>query len=718
MHTPKLINKALDKASALLSMAVAVLSLAVMAACSDVSIADEPVEVPEPGTDVEVTAGFYITVGDIAGGNGGASRSTVSRAPSAGYDPGVGYENYFDIEGGDYKFLFFTGEDEGTDAKFITEMEVTSVIPVQFTQYSKTYKVTGSVPQRLLTTSSFRVMVLANWKQYPTFESGVTTIDAACSDANAMFSYTADCVKLDSDHIIPLYGIQRFDKVQFNALDYTDLGTIHLLRAYAKVDVQMPEDEARWRLKSVELTRWHDGGYKAPLGVYDRSDYVKDAYDLDYTGNPSVITGTKTDLKFIDVNKDGTLYRAYVPEFRNITTPGGTPLAERTQIRVQFYDKNTGFDSYLEPRYIDFKYYDAPEAHPEWKDKHFNVMRNYWYKFTINKGDETTDLKIKVDVQPYSSVELDPMFGLERDPIDGYIILKKNIIDGNPDQPTFMYDDRFGDYYDFQKYMLQSNYGEQITRLTDEEKIGNLAKLKGDIWVIKRANGQHDGIGSASAKPSLLYDASTGMYFDFDGTALNLVYSNKVLFGGDTKEPLDVMPDSVTEVDRDFQHNDMALLRGESDRVAVYYDFSDAKYKGATDFDLMIDNEYPREILEKHHNGWIEVKPYQAMMQKWVTSGLITDADKANVKPMYFNIYTKRFYDTEFYSLHSPGYEVKYFVDSPFVALVKGEVTVYYNRVTGEYKNAATASGSVIPRPNDLRESRVPLPAKLQNIKN
>ena len=55
-----------------------------------------------------------------------------------------------------------------------------------------------------------------------------------------------------------------------------------------------------------------------------------------------------------------------------------------------------------------------------------------------------TDISLTVDVQPFASVELDAGFGLERDPINGYIILKKDS-DG---VGTFYYDDVNDEYYD------------------------------------------------------------------------------------------------------------------------------------------------------------------------------------------------------------------------------------------------------------------------------
>lgn len=698
------------------ALAVSGMGLLMVAACSGSDIDTEPTP-PSPAPDTEVQAGFYITVGDAptstssstANGRSASAQRLAGRAtPTDGpYDPGQGYENFIDIPARDFKFLFFTGG-EGATATYITEFQVNSIIPVSGTESSKTYQVLGSVPQRLLTDNSFRVMVLANWGHYPELTSGTTTIDQACSQYNALFGFNQDSTTVSADNPIPLYGIKRYSDVTYDAAYFYNLGTIHLIRAYAKVDVAITDP--RWSIRSAELTRCHTTGYKAPAGVYDQSDYVHDSYDADYTGAPNVPTsGTQENLKFTRIAADSSLYRIYIPEFRNTAYDSdGTPLTDdnRARIRVRFTDRNTGWESYLGEQYVDFKYYQAPENHPELAGHYFNIMRNYWYRFTLTKGPELSQLDVQIDVQPYASVELEPSFGLERDPIDGYIVLKK---DANG-TPTLMYDDRFEDYYDFQKYLLKSNYSDQIARFTYNPS--DYHGMSGDIWLIKRANGQHYEVGSATAKPSLFYDANTGIYYDFEGTALNLIYSNRQLFSGDISQPLPLTPDSVVEVDRDFQHNDIALLRGESDRVAVFYDFSDAKYKGATDFD--ISNLTRRELI-KYRNGWIEVKPYEATMQTWVNKNQITAAQMAAVKPMYFNLFTQRFYDTTFHSLHSPGYEVDYFVDSPLVALKDeqtGELRCYYNRVTGNYQNAA---GTVIPRPDDLRYSRVPIPDQLTN---
>lgn len=676
--------------------------------CSGHDDLAEPAPVWPGGVD-EVQAGFYITVGDVPASTGTMSgRATPADGP---YDHGQGYENYIDIPGRDFRFMFFSNTDAGPAATYIADMTVTSIIPVSGSASSKTYYVLGRVKaSEIDPTQGFRVMVLANWGNYPEVTRGSTTIDRTCAQYNALFGFAQDSTVISAENPIPLFGINRYQAsdIKFDPNYFCNLGTIHLIRAYAKVDVTFPD--RRWAIKSAALTKCHTTGYKGPLGVYTQSDYVRGSYDEDYTEAPSIHVPTAGNayaagLKFTPVTADSSQWRIYMPEFMNLDGGTAKPDDERCRIALEFRDRHTGLDSYLGTQYVDFKYYQAPETGTGREGQHFNVMRNYWYRFTIGKGDEMAGATIQVDVQPYASVMLDPSFGLERDPIDGYIVLKKGTIDGQT-VPTFMYDDRFDEYYDFQKYLLKSNYSTQIGRISEEKKTA--LGLKGDIWLIKYSNGKHDEVGGTSGQPSLLYDADTGIYYDYAGVALNLVYSSKLLFGGDINQPLTVAPDSVTELSRDFQHNDIALLRGESDRVAVYYDFSDGKYKGATDFDV---GSFPRRELEKLSYGWIVVKPYEALMQKWVDNGLITASDKANVKPMYFNLYTKRFYDPDFYSLHSPGYKVEYYVDSPLVTLTKGSTVIYYNRVTATY--LSSQSGPATSRPVDLKPSRVGRPAGL-----
>ena len=69
------------------------LTALVAASCSG---GDEP---SRPSGDEPLRVGFILTLGD----NG----SRAPETPEGGYDKGSGYENYIDVPGKDFMFLFF-----------------------------------------------------------------------------------------------------------------------------------------------------------------------------------------------------------------------------------------------------------------------------------------------------------------------------------------------------------------------------------------------------------------------------------------------------------------------------------------------------------------------------------------------------------------------------------------------------------------------------------
>lgn len=685
-------------------------------------------DIEEPGPAVTVPAGkamaeFLITVGDIpeTGQSRAAGRATPTDGP---YDPGTGYENYIDILGGDFHFYLLSGETDGSRSRFMGELSIGNLIPIYETDYSRTYRVRADVPQYVLDSSadlgSFRIMVLANWGEYTEPEAGVTTIDQLCAHQNAVFAYSQEKAQLGADNPIPLYGIKHFTGVSFDRADYTQLGTIYLLRAYAKVDVRVDSD--RWSLSSVTMTKYRPSGYKAPEHAYDETDYVHGSYDLDYTAAPYLPSGSpRSDLAFAPAAADSSVYRIYVPEYRN-TDDLGAPLAEssRARIRVTFRDRYTGLPSYMGEKYIDFKYYQAPDRRPELQGKHMDIMRNNWYRFTITKDDEEGDVTVRLDVQPYASVELAPGFGLERDPIDGYIVLKK-IMQGGAELPTFMYDDRFGEYYDFQKYRLTSNYSNNIGRASDDIKAQ--LGLSGDIWLIKRANHHTDDIGDSNTKPSLLYDAGTGIYYDYKGEPLNVMFVNT--------SPRTSVTDTlkrIVDVDRDFQFNNFVLARGDNSVESAFYDFAHGNYKGAFDPDSsevcledlgttddLPENEKLKNFMRRPTNrlagGWIEIVPY------WLI-------ETPRVCRLYYNIYTDRYYDREGYCLQDetvfPDFEFNVSENNPYVVLKRDSrerATLYYRRDDAKYysityvgNTTTEATRTVVSRPEAMvRDPRLPI---------
>lgn len=658
-------------------LAAGIMMLAVNG-CSDNTESDQIVTGEETAGEL-VQAGFFITVGDSSAGG-----VYTGRAPEGNYDPGEGWENQIDLPGRDFRFLIFSGETDGSQSVYQADFEVTSVLVAASTASSKTYHVLGKVDKSLITSPDrFRIMVLANWGEYPEVKAG-DNVDRVAASASAVYTFDDSRSKPGTGNLVPLYGIQRMEAVSFDALDFANLGTIHLIRAFAKIDVRMDESNTRWSILSAAVTRCNTRGYAMPLGVYDREDYVKDNYNDDYTSSPSIPASSAesdTPVRFFRVTADSTVYRAYVPEFVNIDADGNPrPETERMRIDVRFTDRRTGWESFLGDHYIEFKYYIAPDGNPSAAGRHFNVMRNYWYRYTIRKDAEIGDMNVTVDVQPYAEQELAPGFGLERDPVNGYIVLKKSR-DGTP---TFYYDELNNLYYDAEINRLTSNYAANIQPF---DTTGTHCGIDGELWIIKRANGMQDQIGSADARPSLFYNADTGIYYDYNLLPLNCIYATDIDPVADTWIPFNV----------DFTFNDILLAIGSDGNPTAYYNFANGHFYGAINEENVTTGgslEASRAEIQRYYNGWVAIIPYWTIYR--------------NSPRLYYNIYTRHYYDKDGYCLgatlsmsnYHTAPNTDYDEDIEFYASIKSPQiflitepdadghlvpTLTYNRVDGEY---------------------------------
>ncbi|MDE6490956.1 MAG: hypothetical protein K2L49_07335 [Muribaculaceae bacterium] len=351
-----------------------------------------------------VNAGFFLVVGDnAASASGYASR--VPQSPEGGYDPGSGYENFIDILGRNFRFMFF---DEAQ--RYLGQFNVSDVDMVSESgnATSKRYQVLGQIDEDVVTGRMVTVVALANWPAYPSMAKG-DPIAKVWNDQASCFTFGPESMMPSAEHPVPLYGVRRYnvDDLKFDPYGFTSLGTIHLLRAYAKVCVECQSDD--WTLRRVTMTRYNTVGRCAPEDVRDVDDYVHNSYAQDYVGTPHLVAGAPvgTDLSFAADDRGG--YTVYVPEF----AIKSAEAEQRARIAVEF-------DESVAVYYIDFKYYVNP---PEGVEQYapFDILRNYWYQFSINKVSEWGDLKLEIDVQPYASVDLQPDFGFLRDD-DGNII--------------------------------------------------------------------------------------------------------------------------------------------------------------------------------------------------------------------------------------------------------------------------------------------------------
>ena len=355
-------------------------------ACSD----DGPQDGPTPEGDLMIS--FTLNVGDNSPVN------ELSRTPSGDYNRGEGYENYIALSDLDFHFYLF-----GDDKVFMTELKVGGIVALESTgESSKRYSVICIVPGIDLSRRSFKIVAAANWKhKYPSLTAGVSTIDdlaAAVYDFSAPFMPTADTP-------IPLFGVKSYPSMTFNANNYGDGGILHLLRAMAKVEVIC--ETPNWSLQEVTMTRYNKAGHQAPMNVYDEADYVHNSWNDDYVPYLSIPAGTEqaTDLLFKEtpLPNGKSIFTVYVPEYINVDA-GGNALAERAQIDVKFHES---------PKHYTLEFDVYEDGKPTGKP--FNIHRNYFYRYSITKHDEWSDINVKLDIEPYSKVELTPDMGLDRD---------------------------------------------------------------------------------------------------------------------------------------------------------------------------------------------------------------------------------------------------------------------------------------------------------------
>ena len=320
---------------------------------------DEPASA---GTSVQV--GFTLTAGEVS-----------SRAIEEGDVPGTGYENYIDIEGKDFRILLFNA----TNDTYLTTFEPTIIRATDNSQYPQTYYVEGELPEAY--DNNFKLVVLANWGEnvYPTnLQEGVTTIDNVCTAAYTYNVTNNTSIIPSAENKIPMYGVKNCEGITLRADLLTDLGTVDLLRAMAKIEVKCNAEG--FKLGGVKLHRYNTKGYCAPTGVENDTktdwEYENDEICKHEVHIPANSIST-SELKF-EPTADGFI--AYVPEFDNTTN-----VSEKTYIEVSLlHEDNTPVS--LDETNIYFCLYDEATGTPT--EKNFDIVRNHWYTYTINKVDD------------------------------------------------------------------------------------------------------------------------------------------------------------------------------------------------------------------------------------------------------------------------------------------------------------------------------------------
>ena len=195
-------------------------------------------------------------------------------------------------------------------------------------------------------------------------------------------------------------GVGRETAKAFRDKIIVPLGTVHLLRAMAKVEVL--GTKGPWTIEEVKLHNYNGFGYCAPADVFNEADYVRYDYALDFNTNIHIPTGAfmQSALSLGEVASEH--FVIYVPEYQN--TLNGIGIGNKATLGIRFKER-------IDKEYaVDFKYYQSPSADVT-EGTPFDIRRNYDYRFVIHKVGEEAELQLSVDVLPYTQYDLYPEFG-------------------------------------------------------------------------------------------------------------------------------------------------------------------------------------------------------------------------------------------------------------------------------------------------------------------
>ena len=166
---------------------------------------------------------------------------------------------------------------------------------------------------------------------------------------------------------IPMWGVQTISNLSLTPGARNMLPDIYLLRAMAKVEVIMANNE--YEISNIKLNGCNNTGICLPTGWEDAT--TTSGLDLEgvFRPRPSFIAETLKDC-FTESTVNGfQCFTIYVPEYRNIAPDSQTSVTPST-ITVTIGDKD--YD-------IEFKKYADGAA----TDVAYNIVRNHIYRYTI-----------------------------------------------------------------------------------------------------------------------------------------------------------------------------------------------------------------------------------------------------------------------------------------------------------------------------------------------
>lgn len=317
----------------------------------------------EQGDKVSVT--FTLAMGEPS------SRSRASFDENES-DPGADIGNSFEnkIDGKGLQVLLYSADGKNTCLGKVENISVFS------TDNESVYRFVGdlSIDKANIINQalSCKIMVFANC---PNVENGTNL-------SGLLYDYNAEAFRNGTQYI-PMWGVKT-SRFTLTPGSRTDLGTIYLLRAMAKVKVTLdPSIAGNFNLDKVNLTNYGTKGYCLPFG-YNTAG-ATESIETEKAFRPLERNYTKGTLPF---HKDGNNeYVIYIPEYKNQNS------TSKSSMTVSVSTKG-GESIKLKDPTISFKDYAGGAD--------LDIIRNHYYKFNIVKvGNNDLTLGIEYQVMEW-----------------------------------------------------------------------------------------------------------------------------------------------------------------------------------------------------------------------------------------------------------------------------------------------------------------------------
>lgn len=311
--------------------------------------------VPADGTQVS----FVLSLSNATNG----TRATWSDKTDR--EEGDDYENRINPD--DLHVLLYS-----TDNTCVATVKILSYTP---TGDNSDYLFIGTVEPvngQTLTQGDYKMMVFANCE--------LVTPDTDLD--NLVYEYSKSDVA-SGKQLIPMWGVAT-KKLTLEKGKRDDMGTIDLLRAFAKVEINLDDEISNtYTINSAVLTRYNQQGYCLPAGYADVDLTIE--LDQEDGTNPSFHPNSTEQSANLDFSysKDRKSAYLYIPEYDNSTN--------EAEISITLSDGTTGT--------LYFKHY--TDGSPT-DDSYDIIVRNHIYRYTINVYQG--ELTVQAAVMPWQVV--------------------------------------------------------------------------------------------------------------------------------------------------------------------------------------------------------------------------------------------------------------------------------------------------------------------------